>query len=143
LARAAGGCEGAATMDALDFTGAEDRRRDRTENALGALAKLVEATRRRMGLSAVVVSDGTGMLLAAAGAHRLCEELAAWAPLVGRGADNDVVPTCLDSFEGRTRSRRISIDGFEIMVSFCGPGPDRNDELDAVSAGCSRILRQG
>ncbi len=130
-------------MDALDFAGAAERRLDRTENALGALAKLVEATRRRAGLSAVVVSDATGMLLAGAGAHRLCEELAAWAPLVGRGADNDTVPSFLDSFEGRTRSRRFAIDGFEITVSFCGPSADQSDELDAVSAGCSRILKLG
>ncbi len=130
-------------MDALDFAGAEERRLDRTENALGALSKLVEATRRRAGLSAVVVADATGMLLAAAGAHGLCEEPAAWAPLVGRGADNDTVPSCLDSFEGRTRLRRLSIDGFEILVSFHGSGADQSAELDAVSAGCSRILKQG
>ncbi len=130
-------------MDALDFAVAADRRLDRTENALGALAKLVEATRRRAGLTAVAVSDGTGMLLAGAGAHRLCEELAAWAPLVRRGADNDTVPSSLDCFEGRTRLRRFAIDGFEIMVSFCGPGSESTTELDAVSAGCARILKRG
>lgn len=130
-------------LDASDFGGVGDRRIDRTENALGALAKLAEATRRRAGLTAVAVSDGTGMLLAGAGAHRLCEELAAWAPLVGRGPDNDTVPSCLDAFEGRTRLRRFAVDGFEIVVSFCGPGADETGELDAVSAGCARILKRG
>ncbi|HTQ05404.1 MAG TPA: hypothetical protein VMI54_16185 [Polyangiaceae bacterium] len=129
-------------MDALDFALDADRRLDRTEDALGALAKLAEATRKRAGLAAVTVSDGTGMLLAGAGAHRLCEELAAWAPLVGRGADNDTVPSCLDAFEGRTRLRRFAIDGFEIVVSFCGPGAESSAELDAVSAGCARILKR-
>lgn len=130
-------------MDALDFAPDAERRLDRTENALGALTKLAEASRRRAGLAAVAVSDATGMLLAGAGAHRLCEELAAWAPLVGRHAENDTVPTCLDSFEGRTRMRRLAIDGFEIVVSFCGPGAESAQELDAVSAGCARILKRG
>jgi hypothetical protein len=129
-------------MDAATFDPAADRRLDRTEDALGALTKLVEASRRRAGMTAVAVSDSTGMLLAGAGAHRLCEELAAWAPIVGRHADNDTVPGCLDAFEGRTRLRRLAIDGFEIVVSLCGADSGTNAELDTVSAGCRRILRQ-
>jgi len=129
----------AATLDASLDPGAE-RRQNRTESALEALTRLVEASRRRSGVEAVAVSDPSGLLLAGAGAHRLCEELAAWAPLTVRAADNDTVPSCLDSFEGRTRLRRLSIDGFEIVVSFCGPQADAPSELDAVSAGCSRIL---
>ena len=130
-------------MDAATSEPAADRRRNRTQSALEALTRLVEASRRRSGVDAVAVSDPTGMLLAGAGAHRLCEELAAHAPIVVRQADNDTVPTCLDSFESRTRLRRLAIDGFEIVVSFCGPQADAPQELDAVSAGCVRILQQG
>ena len=129
-------------MDAATFDFGQERRQDRTESALDALTRLVEASRRRSGVAAVAVSDSTGLLLAGSGAHQLCEELAAWAPLMARGADNDTVPSCLDAFEGRTRLRRLSIDGFEIVVSFCGSHPDATEELDAVSAGCRRILKR-
>jgi hypothetical protein len=118
-----------------------DRRQDRSENALEALTRLVEASRRRTGASAVAVADRMGLLLAGAGAHRLCEELAALAPL--RGADNDTVPSCLDSFEARMRLRRLTVDGIQLVVSFAGSGADTASELDAVAAGCARILRQG
>jgi hypothetical protein len=122
----------------------DDRRRNRTESALEALTRLVEAARRRAGLDAVTVSDPSGLLLAGAGAHRLCEELAAWAPVVARGADNDVIPTSLDSFEKRTRQRRLAVDGFEIVVTLCGKSAPESAaesaELEAVTAGCERIL---
>ncbi len=127
-------------IDAAPRDPCEDRRRNRTEDALEALTRLVEAARRRTGVDAVAVSDPNGMLLAGAGAARLCEELAAWAPVVARGADNDTIPTSLDSFEGRMRSRRLTVDGIQIVVTFCGTRADAPAELDAVSAGCTRIL---
>lgn len=118
----------------------DDRRRNRTSSAIEALTRLVEASRRRAGLDAVTVSDRGGFLLAGAGAHRLCEELAAWAPIIAHAADNDTIPTSLDSFESRTRLRRLAVDGIEIVVTLCGPGAAESPELDAVSAGCERIL---
>jgi hypothetical protein len=129
-------------LDDATLDRSADRRVHRTENALEALTRLVEASRRRAGAQAVAVSDRTGLLLASAGAHRLCEELAAWAPLMGHPADNDVVPSFLDCFEGRTSLRRLAVDGIEIVVSFSGSREDEKNELDAVSAGCARILRQ-
>lgn len=128
-------------MDDATLDPSADRRVHRTEDALEALTRLVEASRRRSGAQAVAVADRLGLLLAGAGAHRLCEELAAWAPLMVQRADNDVVPGFLDSFEGRTSLRRLSVDGIQIVVSLSGSSADSKDELDAVSAGCSRILR--
>jgi hypothetical protein len=127
-------------IDAAPRDAREERRRNRTEVALEALTRLVEASRRRAGLDAVAVSDPSGLLLAGAGAARLCEELAAWAPVVARAADNDTIPTSLDSFDSRLRSRRLSVDGIQIVVTFCGARADEPAELDAVSAGCARIL---
>ena len=127
-------------IDAAPRDPSEERRRHRTESALEALTRLVEASRRRSGVEAVTVSDPNGLLLAGAGAARLCEELAVWALVVARGADNDTIPTSLDSFESRTRSRRVSVDGIQIVVTFCGSRADEPAELDAVSAGCTRIL---
>jgi len=127
-------------IDAAPHDPREERRKHRTEVALEALTRLVEASRRRTALDAVTVSDPNGLLLAGAGAARLCEELAAWAPVMGRAADNDTIPTSLDSFEGRTRLRRVSVDGIQIVVTFCGARADEPAELDAVAAGCTRIL---
>jgi hypothetical protein len=125
---------------ARDFAG--DRRRDRTESTLQALTRLLEAARRRASLDAVAVSDASGLLLAGAGASQLCEELAAWAPLVAQRADNDILPSALDWFESRTRLQRLSIDGLEVVVTLCGVDACESTELEAVAAGCSRILGQ-
>lgn len=127
-------------MEAAPRDPSEERRKHRTEVALEALTRLVEASRRRARLDAVTVSDPTGLLLAGAGAARLCEELAAWAPGMVRSADNDTIPSSLDAFEGRTRLRRLSVDGIQIVVTFCGERADEPAELDAVTAGCTRIL---
>jgi hypothetical protein len=121
----------------------EERRKHRTEVALEALTRLVEASRRRTQLDAITVSDPNGLLLAGAGAARLCEELAAWAPVMGQNADNDTIPSSLDSFESRTRLRRVSVDGIQIVVTFCGARADEAAEHEAVTAGCARILGSG
>jgi hypothetical protein len=121
----------------------EDRRKDRTTETLRALSRLLEAARRRAGLEALAVADGAGLLLAGAGPARLCDELAAWAPLVERMADNDTAPSALDSLERRTGRRRLSVDGFEIVVSALGDTPSAAREMDAVSAGLRRILASG
>jgi hypothetical protein len=117
-----------------------ERRRDRTEDTLAALTRLLEAARRRSGLEALSVADSSGLLLAGAGPSRLCEELAAWAPLVARRADNDTAPTCLDALERRTGRRRLSVNGIEVVVTTAGDIAPSSGELDAVAAGLRRIL---
>jgi hypothetical protein len=117
-----------------------ERRRDRTEETLSALTRLLEAARRRSGLEAMSVADSSGLLLAGAGPVRLCEELAAWSPLVSRRADNDVAPTCLDGLERRTGRHRLSLDGIEVVVSTAGRVTPPRGEMDAVTAGLRRIL---
>jgi len=133
----------------------EDRRRDRTSETLQALARLLDAARRRSGLEALALTDRSGLLLSGSGPARLCDELAAWAPLAGRTPDNDTVPSSLDALERRTGRRRLALDGIEIIVSTLGDGSadgsaDGNAdgagvdrEIDAVSAGLRRILAAG
>jgi len=105
----------------------EDRRRDRTSETLQALA----------------LTDRSGLLLSGSGPARLCDELAAWAPLVGRTPDNDTMPSSLDALERRTGRRRVALDGIEIIVSTLGDGAGADREIDAVSAGLRRILAAG
>jgi len=121
----------------------EDRRRDRTSETLQALSRLLEAARRRSGLEALALTDRSGLLLSGSGPARLCDELAAWAPLVGKSPDNDTVPSSLDALERRTGRRRVALDGIEIIVTSLGDGAGTDREIDAVSAGLRRILAVG
>ena len=70
----------------------------------------------------------------------MCEELAAWAPLVARPADNDTAPTCIDALERRTGRRRLSVNGIEVVVTTAGDVAPASGELDALAAGLRRIL---
>jgi hypothetical protein len=119
---------------------AEDRRRDRTTEALSALTRLLEAARKRSGLEALAVTEPGGVLLAGAGPAKLCDELAAWAPLAGGRPANDAIPTRLDVFERRALVQRLAVDGVEIIVCGVGDGEKTRRELGTVAAGCTRIL---
>jgi hypothetical protein len=115
-----------------------DRRKDRSENTLGALTRLLEAARRRSELEALAVADSAGMLVAGAGAAELCDELAAVAPLIDADAPaNDTVPGSLLALERRLRVQRLAVDGIEVFV--CGSGGGIPNLAD-VAQGCQRIL---
>jgi hypothetical protein len=126
----------------MDAEGAPplERRRDRTTETLGALTRLLDAARRQSRLEAVSVADVSGLLLAGAGPVRLCEELAAWAPVVERPADNDTRPNSLDVLERRTVRRRVALDGYEVLVVTAGSEPSPAPVLDQLSDGLRRIL---
>jgi len=116
-----------------------ERRRHRSDDALSALTRLLEAARARAGLDALAVADTAGLLVAGAGASQTCEELAAWAPVVARAPANDAVAGMGAPFDGRTSLRRLFVGGSEIVVACLGKNRS-TAELDAVSAGCQRIL---
>ena len=123
--------------------GRAERRHDRTTEALNALVRLLEAARKRSGLEALAVAEHAGVLLAGAGPARLCDEMAAWAPLVEAPVANDAVPTRLDVFERRALVQRLAVDGVEIVVCGVGDAEKTRRELDTVAAGCTRILTKG
>jgi len=117
-----------------------ERRRDRTTDALAALTRLLDAARRRSGLEALAVAEPGGVLLAGAGPARLCDEMAAWAPLAEQRPANDAVPSRLDVFERRALVRRLAVDGVELIVCGVGEGEKAQRELGTVAEGCTRIL---
>jgi hypothetical protein len=120
--------------------GPTDRRRDRATEALTALTRLLDAARKRSGIEALAVAEDGGVLLAGAGPARLCDEMAACAPLAAMVPANDAVPTRLDVFERRALVQRLRIDGVEIIVCGVGDGEKTRRELGTVAAGCTRIL---
>lgn len=117
-----------------------ERRRHRSDDALSALTRLLEAARARAGLDALAVADAAGLLVAGAGASQTCEELAAWAPVVAQAPANDAVAGLGAAFDGPTSLRRLFVGGTEIVVACLGKQRGAADELEAVSAGCQRIL---
>jgi hypothetical protein len=113
-----------------------ERRHGRSDDTLVSLCRLLDATRRDSGLSAVAVADATGCLVAGSGAARLCEELAAIATLPANDPRLDEF-----GFRGpKPTVRQLLIDGFEVSISALGGAKD-SDYL-RLSDGCRRILTE-
>jgi hypothetical protein len=110
-----------------------DRRGSDRAEMLSALGALLECVRRDGALGALAIADATGILVAGAGPHRRCEQMAALAPL----AANDTVPTWLDVIARKMQVRRLRIDGIEVLLS--AEGGDEG-ALARAAAGCARIL---
>ncbi|MCA9597089.1 MAG: hypothetical protein KC776_27435 [Myxococcales bacterium] len=129
-----------ATVGAI-YSGAAERRSDRSTDALGALCRMLDAARREGAVEALAVADETGVLVAGSGFWETCEELAALAPLLPADEPaNDVVPTRLDVLSRRTEVRRLSIDGVSVLVCGAGDGAQLDAALVRVAGGCARIL---
>jgi len=115
-----------------------ERRRNRSQDALTALTRLLDATRQAEELTALAIADSSGCLVAGSGAARLCEELCAFAPLLVCPPSNDTIPTRLDVIARKTLVRRVSVDGIEVLI--CGHGDDPGTALARASEGAARIL---
>src|SRR4051812_21704754 len=113
-----------------------ERRQGRSSDTLVSLCRLLDATRRDSGLSAVAVADATGCLVAGSGAARLCEELAAISTLPANDPRLDEL-----GFRGvKPPVRQLLVDGFEVSISALGEAKD-SDYL-RLSDGCRRILTE-
>lgn len=129
----------------------EDRRRRRSSDPLVALHYQLSSTKTRGDLDAIVVADPSGVVVAGAGSWPVCEELAAYAPLLLDGAwasVNDPVSSRMESLRREIDVRAVSIGGQEVLL--CTRQKRRaeaieateasNRELDAAARGISRIL---
>jgi hypothetical protein len=121
---------------------ADDRRRRRSDDPVTALHYQLAHTRGKARLDAVVLVDDTGCLVAGAGAWPLCEELAAYAPLLAHpGAlSSEVVGTRLAALGSTVQVRSVPLDGFEALICGRGGGDDSADLIAQAAAGCRRIL---
>lgn len=115
---------------------ATERRHGRSTDTFVSLCRLLDATRRDSGLSAVAVADASGCLVAGSGAAQVCEELAAISTLPANDPRLDEL-----GFRGtRPPVRRLLIDGLEVSISALGDAKDA-DYL-RLSDGCRRILTE-
>jgi hypothetical protein len=113
-----------------------ERRHGRSSDTLVSLCRLLDATRRDSGLSAVAVADASGCLVAGSGALRLCEELAAISTLPANDPRLDEL-----GFRGpKPPVRQLLIDGYEVSITALGEAKDA-DYL-RLSDGCRRILTE-
>ncbi len=122
---------------------ASERRRRRSEDPITALHYQLATTRAEARFDAVVLVDGSGCLVAGAGAWPACEELAAYAPLLANPAaiESAAVGTRIAALGPEVEVQSLQVDG--ALVLLCGRGGDRGRgaSIARAAAGCARILR--
>jgi hypothetical protein len=120
-----------------------ERRLRRSEDPITALHYQLAHARHQAGLQAMVLVDDCGGVVAGAGAWPLCEELAAFAPLlVDTGAlIQTAAATAVDALRSEVSLRPLSLNGAEVLLAARGQaGADIDDSLSRAARGCLRIL---
>ena len=118
-----------------------ERRRRRAETLTLALSYQLDDCCRDGGIQAMVIADGDGLPLAAAGDAYACDEVAARMVLVGpriRSFDGTL-------FGGGCRwdvqMAKVDVDGSELLVCAVGGSADaRKRQIARGAAGAVRIL---
>lgn len=121
----------------------DERRQKRSEDPITALHYQLAHARSTASLDAMVLVDGSGALVAGAGAWPVCEELAAYAPLLAHrdGSESSFMSSHLDRLRESVTLRSMEFDGFEVVIAARGPmGASTEASLVRAAAGCRRIL---
>jgi hypothetical protein len=129
----------------------DDRRRRRSSDPLVALHYQLSSARARADLDAIVVADPSGVVVAGAGSWPVCEELAAYAPLLADGqwaSMSDQVSSRVEALRREVDVRAVSVGGQEVLL--CTRQRRRAEAIEAIEAssrdlddaarGVSRIL---
>jgi hypothetical protein len=121
---------------------AEDRRRRRSDDVVTALHYQLSSIRSEAKLEAVVLADEAGCLVAGAGSWPVCEELAAFAPLLAHPAtaSNAVVGTRVAALSAEVEVQKVRIDGSDVLLCGRGGGADRGASMARAADACRRIL---
>lgn len=129
----------------------DERRRRRSTDPLVALHYQLSTTRARGELDAIVIADASGVVVAGAGSWPVCEELAAYAPLLAEGAwgsMTDQVSSRVDDLREQVEVRTLFVGGQEVLL--CARRQRRVEGaearhaatgfIDEAAEGVSRIL---
>ncbi len=114
----------------------DDRRRRRSSDPLVALHYQLSSTRARIDLDAIVVADPSGVVVAGAGSWPVCEELAAYAPLLADGewaSMTSQVSSRVEALRHEVDVRSVSIGGQEVLL--CTRQKRRAEALEVIEAG--------
>jgi len=119
-----------------------ERRRRRSEDPITALHYQLAATRWEADMDALVLVDESGCLVAGVGSWPVCEELAAFAPLLADpGAiRNAGLGTRLAALSSDVELMRLSVDGAPVILCGRGGNEKRGSSIARAAAGCHRIL---
>jgi hypothetical protein len=129
----------------------DDRRRRRSSDPLVALHYQLSSARARGDLDAIVVADPSGVVVAGAGSWPVCEELAAYAPLLADGAWASMtaqVSSRVEALRHEVDVRPVAIGDQEVLL--CTRQKRRAEAIEVIEAssrdlsetarGVSRIL---
>lgn len=132
----------------LDFVrpdGGPDRRLRRSSDPLVALHYALSHARNDGELDAIVLADPSGIVVAGAGSWAVCEELAAYAPLLAHPEPVALdTSSRLDSLRQEVEVRAFEVAGQEVLL--CARGPSchsgaRDPHVTRAAMGIDRILR--
>src|SRR5262249_21106819 len=107
----------------------------------------LSSARARSDLDAIVVADPSGVVVAGAGSWPVCEELAAYAPLLADGAwakANRHVSSRVEALRQEVDVMLVSVGGQDVLL--CArqrhrlEPPGGRPSLDETAEGVSRIL---
>jgi hypothetical protein len=124
------------------MTAIDDRRRKRSQDPLVALHYQLAYTRNEERLDAIVVADDCGVVVAAAGSWAACEELAAYAPILSRGAWTEPgarATSRVEELRNQVDIQSVQVDGQTVLLCSRGKGA-RAGAMDRAAAGVARIL---
>lgn len=115
-----------------------ERRRRRSEERHVALRYQLEHSRDHGRLEALVLADDGGIVVSGAGDTAICEELAAFGPLMARSPANLPLPDLLRG--GEVAVRPLRLHGQELFLVALGGNVARDALLHHSTQGVHRIL---
>lgn len=119
-----------------------ERRRHRSADTITALHYQLNAVRREAALDAVVLVDESGCLVAGAGAWPVCEELAAYTPLLGdTPRARTVVSARIAAISAQAERLSFDVDGQPVYLCGRGGTTKRTSALSRAAEGVRRILQ--
>lgn len=117
-----------------------DRRIRRSSDPLVALHYQLSSTRARADLDAIVVADPSGVVVAGAGSWPVCEELAAYAPLLAEGpwaAMNTQVSSRVEALRHEVDVRSVAVGEQEVLL--CTRHRRRVEAVEVLEAGVRNL----
>ena len=121
----------------------EERRRQRSADPLVALHYQLAQARHEGRFEALVLADDAGVVVAGSGAWAVCEELAAYAPLLAQGVWTEPGTSSTSRVaELRTQVdvQPVSIDGSTVLLCARGSAA-ATGAMSRAAEGVARILK--
>ena len=122
----------------------EERRRQRSQDPLVALHYQLARARHEGSLDAIVVADDAGVVVAGAGAWAVCEELAAYAPILAQSGWREPGlgrPSRVLELDAQVNVHPVEVEGQTVLL--CARGATRSGTartMEKAAAGVARIL---